>query len=56
MDSLREQTAYILSSLGYEIDRSFKFRIRSDDKTPSASIDLRNGKIKYFGSGWYGVI
>lgn len=48
----REDTAYILTQLGYEVDRYFRFKLR-DEKTASASINL-NGRIKDFGSGWYG--
>lgn len=51
----KEQTAEILESFGYEIDRNFKFKIR-DEKTASASINPKNGKIKDFGSGWVGDI
>lgn len=54
MNHTREETAQILMGLGYEIDRSWKFRIRADDATPSASINGKTGKIKDFGSGWYG--
>ena len=50
-----EQTASILSSLGYEIDRNWKFKLRSE-KTPSASINPKNGSIKDFGSGWNGSV
>ena len=51
----REKTAELLSFIGYEIRRDFKFKIREEERTPSASID-RNGNIKDFGSGWYGDV
>ncbi|WP_415405881.1 hypothetical protein ACLHDG_08940 [Sulfurovum sp. CS9] len=51
----REKTAELLSFIGYEIRRDFKFKLREDERTPSASIDS-NGNIKDFGSGWYGDI
>ena len=51
----REKTAELLSFIGYEVRRDFKFKLREDEKTPSASID-KNGNIKDFGSGWYGDI
>lgn len=55
-DSLdRERVADILSFIGYEVTRDFKFRLREDEKTPSASI-RRDGFIKDFGSGWSGDI
>ena len=55
MNLTKDQSPQVLSSFGYEIDRSFKFKIR-DEKTPSASINPKNGKIKDFGSGWMGDI
>lgn len=48
-------TALILMDLGYEVKADWKFKIRADERTPSASINS-NGKIKDFGSGWYGDI
>ncbi len=50
----RQKTAELLSFIGYEVTRDFKFKIR-DEKTPSASID-RNGNIKDFGDDWYGDV
>ena len=55
MQLTKEQTAEILNALGYQIDRSYKFKIR-DEHTSSASINPKDGKIKDFGSGWYGDI
>jgi len=50
----KEKVADILSFIGYEVRRDFKFAIR-DEKTPSASIN-NDGYIKDFGSGWGGDI
>lgn len=44
----------MLSFIGYEIDRNFKFKLR-DEKTPSACIS-KTGSITDFGSGWSGDI
>lgn len=55
MQLSKEQTAEILNSFGYQIDRSYKFKIR-DESTASASINPKNGKIKDFGTGWYGDV
>lgn len=55
MQFSRDETAQILMHLGYDIDRSYKFKIR-DEQTASASINPKDGKIKDFGSGWYGSI
>lgn len=52
----KEETALVLEYLGYEVDRAFKFRLRADEKTASASINPKNGKIKDFGSGWSGSV
>jgi len=51
----REKTAELLTFIGYEVRRDFKFKLREDEKTPSASIN-KDGNIKDFGSGWYGDI
>lgn len=51
----RKKTALILMDLGYEVNAGWKFKIRKDERTPSASINS-NGKIKDFGTGWYGDI
>lgn len=55
MNFTKDETAQILQALGYEIDRAYKFKIR-DERTASASINPKNGKIKDFGSGWGGSI
>jgi len=46
--------ASILNHVGYEVDRSFKFRLR-DEKTPSASIRA-DGFLKDFGGDFSGSI
>jgi hypothetical protein len=51
----RDKTSMFLSYLGYEVRRDYKFKLREEERTPSASID-RNGNIKDFGSGWYGDV
>lgn len=50
----QNNVAEMLSFIGYEIDRNFKFKLR-DEKTPSASVS-RKGLITDFGSGWSGDI
>ncbi|MGD9968815.1 MAG: hypothetical protein AB7S65_00025 [Sulfuricurvum sp.] len=50
----QNNVAEMLSFIGYEIDRNFKFKLR-DEKTPSASIS-KTGIITDFGSGWSGDI
>ena len=51
----RETTATLLSFIGYEIRRDFKFRLREDEKTPSCSISHK-GLIKDFGSDFTGDV
>ncbi len=51
----KETTAEILSFIGYEVDRNYKFKLREDENTPSASI-RNDGYIKDFGSDWGGDI
>lgn len=50
----QHNTAEMLSFIGYEIDRNFKFKLR-DEKNSSASIS-KTGTITDFGSGWSGDI
>jgi DNA primase len=50
----RQKVGAILSYIGVEVDRSYKFKIR-DERTPSASISPQ-GWIKDFGDGWSGDI
>jgi len=52
MKASKEDIAGALMSLGYEIDRNWKFCLR-DENTPSAVIN-NDGTIHDFGSGWHG--
>lgn len=53
----RETVAEIVNSLGFEVDRNFKFKYRQDERTPSASINNgTNPLIKDFGSDISGDI
>jgi len=45
----------ILSYIGYEFDRTGKFKLRPDENTASAAVS-KDGNIKDFGTGWYGDI
>ena len=55
-DSLnRETTAHILSFIGYRVNRDYKFKLREDENTASASI-RNDGYIRDFGSDWGGDI
>ena len=51
----RVAVAQLLSFMGYDIDRAYKFRLRPDERTPSASIS-RDGRVTDFGTGWSGDI
>ena len=51
----REIVIDILSSIGYEVKRDFKFFLRPDERRASASIK-EDGYIKDFGDGWGGDI
>ncbi len=51
----RQGTAAILQNLGYEVSRNYKFRLRKDEKTPSASI-RSDGYIVDFGGDFRGDI
>ncbi len=51
----REQTAHILTGLGYEVGRDWKFALREDERTPSTSI-RQDGLITDFGDDWSGDI
>ncbi len=51
----REQTAHILTGLGYEVGRDWKFSLREDERTPSTSI-RKDGLITDFGDDWSGDI
>lgn len=53
----REIVSEIVNSLGFEVDRNFKFKYRQDERTPSASINNgANPLIKDFGSDISGDI
>jgi len=52
MELSREQMASALMSLGYEVDRTWKLKLR-DEKTPSALINM-DGTVHDYGSGWHG--
>ena len=53
----RESVAEIINSLGFEVDRNFKFKFRQEERTPSASINNGlNPLIKDFGSDISGDI
>lgn len=53
MDTERENVAQALSSMGYHIERTWKFKLREDERSSSAFIN-RNGYIYDFGSGFHG--
>ncbi|PAF52921.1 hypothetical protein BKH42_08735 [Helicobacter sp. 13S00482-2] len=53
MKADRECVAQALDSLGYQIDRTWKFRLRDDERTPSAFIN-KDGYIHDYGSGFHG--
>ncbi|RAZ48520.1 hypothetical protein [Campylobacter hyointestinalis] len=46
------QTALFLQSIGYEVDKFYKFKIRPNEKISSVSIH-KDGKIHDFGTGWH---
>lgn len=52
MKITREEMASVLTSLGYEISRSWQFKLR-DEKTPSALIN-NDGSVHDYGNGWHG--
>ena len=52
----KDDTRAILEHLGYPVDKAYKFRMREDERTASASIDPKNGMITDFGSGWRGDV
>ena len=51
----QQEVIRILSYIGYEFNRTGKFKLRPDESTASASVD-KDGNIKDFGSGWYGDV
>ncbi len=48
-------TAAILENAGYKMHKGYKFRLREDEKTPSASV-RGDGLIKDFGGDFTGDI
>jgi len=46
----KDTTISVLDTLGYNINRSGAFKLRSEEKTPSANVNPKNGNIKDFGS------
>ncbi len=50
----QQNVAEILSFIGYEIDRNYKFKLR-EEKTSSVSVS-KEGLIRDFGSGFSGDI
>ena len=51
----KDNTADILSFIGYQVNRDYKFKLREDERTPSASI-RNDGYIRDFGSDWGGDV
>ena len=51
----QDNVAEMLIFIGHEVSRSYKLRLRAEEKTPSASIS-RTGQITDFGNGWSGDI
>ncbi len=51
----RQSVLAIIIFMGYSINRNGKFRLREEERTPSASVDAQ-GRITDFGSGWRGDI
>ena len=52
MNLHKDDTRAFLEYLGFDVDSHYKFRMREDEHTASASIDPKNGYIKDFGSGF----
>lgn len=50
----QESVASVVQHTGREIYRGYKFRLRGDEKTPSASIRRKDGYIKDFGGDFSG--
>ena len=51
----QERTTDLLTFIGYEVNRAYKFKLRADENSASASI-RSDGLITDFGSGWSGDI
>lgn len=56
MNLHKDETRAFLEYLGFNVDKHYKFKMRNDEKTASASIDPKNGYIKDFGSGFRGDV
>lgn len=56
MNLHKDETRAFLEYLGFNVDEHYKFKMRNDEKTASASIDPKNGYIKDFGSGFRGDV
>lgn len=56
MNLHKDDTRAFLEYLGFNVDNHYKFKMREDEKTASASIDPKNGYIKDFGSGFRGDV
>ncbi len=46
----KEASISVLDTLGYNINRSGAFKLRGEEKTPSANVNPKNGNIKDFGN------
>lgn len=49
----KDDVKVILEHLGYSVDKNYKFKLRQEENTASASINPKDGRIKDFGSGEY---
>lgn len=56
MNLHKDDTKAFLEYLGFYVDSHYKFKMREDEKTASASIDPKNGYIKDFGSNFRGDV
>lgn len=56
MDLHKDDTRAILNYMGFAVNSAYKFKMRDTERTASASIDPKNGRISDFGSGWRGDI
>ena len=56
MDLHKDDTRAILNYMGFAVNSAYKFKMRDNERTASASIDPKNGRISDFGSGWRGDI
>ena len=56
MNLHKDDTRAFLEYIGFDVDSHYKFKMRQDEHTASASIDPKNGYIKDFGSGFRGDV